>query len=50
MSQPCHGRIVWVELPDPQGRNPKRRPAVILTPTEEIQPDSQNAGNARSHT
>jgi mRNA-degrading endonuclease toxin of MazEF toxin-antitoxin module len=30
------GRIVWVELLDPQGRNPKRRPAVVLTATEEI--------------
>jgi mRNA-degrading endonuclease toxin of MazEF toxin-antitoxin module len=33
------GRIVWVELLDPQGRNPKRRPAVILTPTAEIRAD-----------
>jgi mRNA-degrading endonuclease toxin of MazEF toxin-antitoxin module len=39
MSSPCHGGIVWVEVPDPQGRNPKRRPAVIITPTEEIQAD-----------
>jgi mRNA-degrading endonuclease toxin of MazEF toxin-antitoxin module len=39
VSSPCHGRIVWVEVADPQGRNPKRRPAVIVTPTEEIQPD-----------
>jgi mRNA-degrading endonuclease toxin of MazEF toxin-antitoxin module len=30
------GRIVWVELPDPQGRNPKIRPAVVLTPTADI--------------
>ena len=36
MSSPCHGRVVWVTLPDPQGRNPKRRPAIILTPTDEI--------------
>jgi mRNA-degrading endonuclease toxin of MazEF toxin-antitoxin module len=35
------GRIVWVELLDPQGRNPKRRPAVILTPTAEIRPDGE---------
>jgi mRNA-degrading endonuclease toxin of MazEF toxin-antitoxin module len=33
------GRIVWVELADPQGRNPKVRPAVVLTPTAEIRPD-----------
>ena len=30
------GRIVWVELLDPQGRNPKVRPAVVLTSTAEI--------------
>ncbi len=30
------GRIVWVELLDPQGQNRKARPAVILTPTPEI--------------
>ena len=40
MSSPLsQGRIVWVELLDPQGRNPKRRPAVVLTPTAEIRPD-----------
>ena len=39
MSPLCRGRIVWVELLDPQGRNPKCRPAVIVTPDEEIQPD-----------
>jgi mRNA-degrading endonuclease toxin of MazEF toxin-antitoxin module len=39
VSSPCQGRIVWVEVPDPQGRNPKKRPAVIVTPTDEIQPD-----------
>jgi mRNA-degrading endonuclease toxin of MazEF toxin-antitoxin module len=33
------GRIIWVALLDPQGRNSKRRPAVILTPTSEIRPD-----------
>ena len=27
------GRIVWAELYDPQGRNPKVRPAVLVTPT-----------------
>lgn len=42
MSSPLHqGRIVWVELLDPQGRNPKRRPAVILTPTREIRADGE---------
>jgi mRNA-degrading endonuclease toxin of MazEF toxin-antitoxin module len=28
-----------VNLPDPQGRNPKNRPVVIITPTEEISVD-----------
>ena len=34
------GSIVWVEITDPQGGNPKCRPAVIVTPTEEIRDDS----------
>ncbi len=33
------GSIVYVELLDPQGRNPKVRPAVVLTPTADIRPD-----------
>lgn len=37
MPRPERGRIVWVEVPDPQGRNPKCRPAVILTSTEEVE-------------
>jgi mRNA-degrading endonuclease toxin of MazEF toxin-antitoxin module len=36
MPTPCRGRIVWVEMLDPQGRNPKRRPAVIVSADEEI--------------
>jgi mRNA-degrading endonuclease toxin of MazEF toxin-antitoxin module len=28
-----------VEVADPQGRNPKRRPAVIVTPNDDIAPD-----------
>ena len=35
------GRIVRVELLDPQGRNPKIRPAVIVTPTDRIRPDGE---------
>lgn len=35
------GRIVWVELLDPQGRNPKVRPAVVLTPTVDIDPTGE---------
>jgi mRNA-degrading endonuclease toxin of MazEF toxin-antitoxin module len=36
VSQLCRGRIVWVEMLDPQGRNPKCRPAVIVTPDADI--------------
>jgi mRNA-degrading endonuclease toxin of MazEF toxin-antitoxin module len=40
VTAPLHqGRIVWVELLDPQGRNPKVRPAVIVTATRDILPD-----------
>jgi mRNA-degrading endonuclease toxin of MazEF toxin-antitoxin module len=35
------GRIIYVDLLDPQGRNRKRRPAVVVTPTEEIVPDGE---------
>jgi mRNA-degrading endonuclease toxin of MazEF toxin-antitoxin module len=35
------GRIVYVEQPDPQGRNPKRRPCVIVTATEDIKPEGE---------
>ena len=41
MSSLCRGRIVWVELLDPPGRNPKCRPAVIVTPDAEIKPDGE---------
>lgn len=41
MSQPSRGRIIWVELPDPQGRNPKCRPAVIVTPDADIREDGE---------
>jgi hypothetical protein len=30
---PAHlvpGRIIWVDIPDPAGRNPKQRPVVVL--------------------
>lgn len=33
------GRIVRVEVLDPQNRNPKCRPAIIVTSTEEIRPE-----------
>ena len=32
------GSIVWVRMTDPNGVNPKERPAVVVTPTEEIVP------------
>jgi len=48
--QPERGRIVWVELPDPQGRNAKHRPVVILTATEEIKPGEPIVGVAISTT
>jgi mRNA-degrading endonuclease toxin of MazEF toxin-antitoxin module len=41
VSTPARGRIIWVEAPDPQGRNPKVRPAVILTATQDIQPGGE---------
>ena len=41
MARLCRGRIVWVELLDPQGRNPKRRPAVVITPDPDIRDDSE---------
>ena len=41
MPQLCRGRIVWVELLDPQGRNRKCRPAVIVTPDADIKDDGQ---------
>lgn len=41
MATPCFGRIVWVTITDPQGRNPKCRPAVIGTPTDEITADGE---------
>ena len=39
MTQLCRGRIVWVELSDPEARNLKCRPAVIVTPDAEIRAD-----------
>jgi len=41
MSPLCRGRIVWVELLDPQDRNPKCRPAVIVTPDADIRDDGE---------
>jgi hypothetical protein len=34
------GQIVIVsDMPDPDGVNPKDRPSVVVTPTDEIEPD-----------
>lgn len=41
MSSLCRGRIVWVELLDPQDRNRKCRPAVIVTPDADIRDDGE---------
>ncbi|MCI0460033.1 MAG: type II toxin-antitoxin system PemK/MazF family toxin [Gemmataceae bacterium] len=41
MSQLCRGGIVWVELLDPQGRNPTCRPAVIVSPDVDIRADGE---------
>ena len=41
MASAQFGRIVQVEVLDPQGRNPKVRPAVIVTPDEAIDPDGE---------
>lgn len=39
MSPLVFGRIVWAEVADPHGRNPKVRPLVVLSPTADITPD-----------
>ena len=41
MSALSQGRIVWATVPDPRGGNAKARPAVILTPTAEIDPTGE---------
>jgi mRNA-degrading endonuclease toxin of MazEF toxin-antitoxin module len=33
------GSIVWLTVADQAGRNPKRRPAVVVTPNEKIADD-----------
>ncbi|MEX0713441.1 MAG: type II toxin-antitoxin system PemK/MazF family toxin [Pirellulales bacterium] len=37
------GQIVRVELFDPQEQNPKRRPVLIISPTEDIRPGGRVA-------
>lgn len=36
MADLCQGAIVWVKIPDEHNRNEKLRPAVVVTPTEEL--------------
>ncbi len=40
------GRIVWVELTDPRGGNPKCRPAVVLTDAADVPPGEPLIGVA----
>jgi mRNA interferase MazF len=40
------GRIVWVEVTDPRGANPKCRPVVLLTRDSEIMPGAILQGAA----
>lgn len=37
MTSPSCGRIIIATVPDPQGRNAKQRPLVIVSPDEAIQ-------------
>jgi mRNA-degrading endonuclease toxin of MazEF toxin-antitoxin module len=41
MAALARGKIVWAELLDPQGRNPKERPAVVLTADDDIKPGGE---------
>ncbi len=37
----CHGQIVWTELLDSEGRNPKDRPAVVILSGEASPTDAE---------
>lgn len=41
MCQLSQGRVVEIAVTDPRGRNPKPRPAVVLTDTSEISEDGE---------
>lgn len=41
MASLTQGRIVHVEMLDPQGRNPKSRPAVVITATRDIHAEGE---------
>lgn len=42
------GSIVWAVIRDPRGANPKDRPVVIISPTDEMRPGGEVAGVAVS--
>jgi mRNA interferase MazF len=33
------GRIVYANIPDPRGANPKKRPVIVVTPTSQLKTD-----------
>ena len=35
MSSPVFGRVAWATIPDSRGAAPKRRPVVVVSPTDE---------------
>jgi mRNA-degrading endonuclease toxin of MazEF toxin-antitoxin module len=42
LSSVLFGSVVWVnDMLDPQGRNPKRRRAAVITPTDQIGPGGE---------
>ena len=38
MPSPCFGRIIWAEIPDQRGLVLECHPAMIFTPTRDIDP------------
>jgi mRNA-degrading endonuclease toxin of MazEF toxin-antitoxin module len=48
--KPAQGRIVLTDVLDPQSRNRKCRPVVIVTPTDEISEDEPFVGVAVTGT
>ena len=39
MPSPCFGRIIWAKIPDQRGLVVECHPAIIITPTCDIDPD-----------
>jgi hypothetical protein len=50
MDDLCQGRIIWIEVADPRGKNAYARPVVILTPTAEIDSSTTLFGVVASNT